>query len=128
MSASLRLNHVSLFVSSLGTSADFYQDVLLPPEIENGTKKPHIRWFGVGGGQSVHLVEGPPTPTSEIVATHFCIATADLDGMVRQLADKGIRYGNLGREPGKLHVRADGIRSVYLQDPDGYWIEVNEDY
>ena len=37
-------------------------------------------------------------------------------------------FGNLAGERGRLHTRADGIRSVYLQDPDGYWIEVNEDF
>jgi lactoylglutathione lyase len=23
--------------------------------------------------------------------------------------------------------RVDGIKQIYLQDPDGYWIEVNDD-
>ena len=24
------------------------------------------------------------------------------------------------------YVRADGVRQIYLQDPDGFWVEVND--
>lgn len=128
MKTALRLNHVSLHVSSLDASAAFYQDVLKLPEIANGTRKPHIRWFGLGNGQSVHLIGGGPGNTSPVMSTHFCIASADFEGMLQHLAAMGTRYCNLAGEGGKQHLRADGVRSVYLQDPDKYWIEVNEDF
>ncbi|HZV69551.1 MAG TPA: hypothetical protein VFG10_08405 [Saprospiraceae bacterium] len=25
----------------------------------------------------------------------------------------------------KVNIRADGIKQIFFQDPDGYWIEVN---
>lgn len=123
-----RLNHVSLRVRSLEQSAAFYQRVLRLPEIENGTRKPNIRWFGIGDGQSVHLIEGEFGQTFVTMSTHFCISSADFGGMVQHLRDTGTRFCNLAGEEGKEHRRADGIRSVYLQDPDKYWIEVNEDF
>jgi catechol 2,3-dioxygenase-like lactoylglutathione lyase family enzyme len=128
MTAALRLNHMSLQVQSLERSAKFYQEILLLPEIECGAQKANIRWFGLGNGQSVHLIEGEFGNTFVKISTHFCISSADFDGMIRHLRDKGVTFGNLAGEQGKEHIRADGVRSVYLQDPDSYWIEVNEDF
>ena len=28
-------------------------------------------------------------------------------------------------EVSKINIRADGIKQIFFQDPDGYWIEVN---
>lgn len=124
----IRLNHVSLLVRSLAASAKFYQEVLRLEEIENGTRKANIRWFGLGAGQSVHLIEGEFGATFVTMTTHFCVAAADFEGTLRHLRDTRTRYCNLTGDEGREHVRADGVRSVYLQDPDGYWIELNEDF
>ena len=128
MTAAVRLNHMSVLVRSLPTSMKFYQEVLLLPEIECGAQRANIRWFGLGDGQSVHLIEGDFGATFVKMSTHFCISSDDFDGAVQHLANTGATYCNLAGEAGKLHTRADGVRSVYLQDPDGYWIELNEDY
>ena len=61
-------------------------------------------------------------------STHFCISAADFDGMVEHFRTRGAPFCNLAGQQGKEHIRADGVRSVFMQDPDGYWLEVNEDY
>ena len=124
----LRLNHMSIRVRNLSVSAEFYQEVLRLPEIECGARKPNIRWFGLGDGQSIHLIEGDFGKTFVTISTHFCISSSDLMETVEHLRSREIPFCTLTGEAGKLHVRADGVRSVYLQDPDGYWIEINEDY
>ena len=53
---------------------------------------------------------------------------ADFEGTVRHMKDKGATFCKLAGEQGKEHTRADGVRSIYLQDPDEYWIEVNKDF
>jgi catechol 2,3-dioxygenase-like lactoylglutathione lyase family enzyme len=128
MTAALRLNHMSLQVRSLEGSAKFYQEVLLLPEIECGARMANIRWFGLGDGQSIHLIEGEFGNTFVKISTHFCISSADFEGTLAHLRDKSVKFCNVAGEQGKVHVRADGVRSVYFQDPDGYWIEINEDF
>ena len=54
----LELDHVSLLVRDRDASARFYGEVLGLPEIENKTGRPHIRWFGLGAGRSIHLIAG----------------------------------------------------------------------
>ena len=128
MTTKLRLNHMSLRVRNLTASATFYQDVLLLPEIDCGAALTHIRWFGLGAGQSIHLIEGDFSKTFVTISTHFCISPADYEGMVRHLRAKGVVYCDYAGQQGKEQLRADGVRSVYVQDPDGYWIEINEEY
>jgi len=126
--AALRINHLSIRVADLKRSADFYQKVLRLPEIECKAAKSNIRWFGIGDDHSIHLIEGDFGATFVTMSTHLCIAVTDLDETIAHIASTGAVYGNLDRDPGKVHVRADGIRSIYLQDPDGYWLEISNDY
>jgi len=45
----------------------------------------------------------------------------------KHLDAMNIKYGNWAQTSKDPQVRPDGIKQVYLQDPDGYWIEVNDD-
>ena len=36
-------------------------------------------------------------------------------------------YSDWPGTPHKINIRADGIKQVFFQDGDGYWIEVNSD-
>ncbi len=128
MASSVRLNHISLLVRDKDVSAAFYRDVVGLPEIPCGAGMANIRWFGIGGTQSVHLIEGDPGKTFVTRTTHFCISTDDLTGTIADLAAKGVRYFDFTGNEGAIAVRGDGIKSVYFQDPDGYWIEINEDF
>jgi catechol 2,3-dioxygenase-like lactoylglutathione lyase family enzyme len=48
------------------------------------------------------------------------------DKVLSHLDTKGIAYGDWPGMQGKVHVRPDGVRGVYLEDPDGHWIEIND--
>ena len=71
MATTLDLDHVSLFVRDLDTSARFYSEVLGLPEIEKKTARVNVRWFGLDPGRAIHLIlglqrfqradRGPPT-------------------------------------------------------------------
>lgn len=128
MALTVRLNHVSLLVLNKDISAAFYRDVLGLEEIACGANRAHIRWFGIGNGQSVHLIEGDTGTTHFTQTNHFCISTDDLPGTMADLTAKGVRHVDAAGKEGATAVRADGIRSIYVQDPDGFWIEINEDF
>ena len=31
-----------------------------------------------------------------------------------------------GHQNNKVNIRPDGIKQIWLQDPDGYWVEIND--
>ena len=49
----------------------------------------------------------------------------DLDAFVAHLDRLGVAYSDWPGAAGVVSLRPDGVRQVYVQDPDGYWVEVN---
>ena len=57
---------------------------------------------------------------------HFSLAVKPFDKFVDYLRAQKIPFYDWLGLPGKIAKRADGIQQVYVQDPDGYWIEIND--
>ncbi len=123
---SLTFDHYTIKVRELDTSTSFYKEVLGLSEIENRTYKPHIRWFSIGNGTELHIVEGSTHDIRTNVGVHLALKLSDFDDFISHLKSKNILRHNSKSVPGSITTRADGVRQVYFQDPDGYWIEVNE--
>ena len=127
MTITLQLDHVSIFVRDRDASARFYGEVLGLPEVENKTGRPHIRWFGLAAGRTIHLISGAhEEEVRRPRSTHFCLATSEFDQMLKRLGHAGVRYEGLSGVEREISLRADGVRQVYFQDPDGHWTEVND--
>jgi lactoylglutathione lyase len=57
---------------------------------------------------------------------HMAFRVRSVDEFVSRVTELHVIYVNLKREAGQIAMWPDGVKQVYLQDPDGYWIEVNE--
>jgi catechol 2,3-dioxygenase-like lactoylglutathione lyase family enzyme len=127
MRAEFRIDHISISVRDLDASARFYGETLGLAEIENKTRNPAIRWFAFDANRAIHLItsrEAPPPDRP--ISSHICLSTPNFDETLKVLAERGVNYMNLSREPGRYSFRADGVRQTYFQDPDKYWVEVCE--
>ena len=122
---SFTLNHVALSVKDVNRSADFYKKVLNLPEITNKTKVDGIRWFSLGDGKELHLVSTIKDTVIINKAVHFALTTSNFDALVKVLDSKKFTYSDWPGTINKVSIRADGIKQIFFQDPDGYWIEVN---
>ena len=122
----MSLDHVSLLVRNLDASEAFYTGVLGFTPIHNGTTQPHIRWYGIGGVTALHITQGEFGKTHLEKPTHFAVHVEDFDGFVADLRNRGIPFWDWPGKPNNVTGRPDGFRQIYVQDPDGYWIEVND--
>ena len=62
------------------------------------------------------------------VNVHLAFRVSSVPEFVSRLEQMDISYRKSVRGDGKTAtVRPDGVHQVYLQDPDGYWVEVNDD-
>ncbi|TRX20555.1 VOC family protein [Flavobacterium franklandianum] len=118
-------NHIALSVKSLDKSAAFYKDIMQFQEITNKTKIEGIRWFALGEEKELHLVSILKEPVTINKAVHFALTTSNFDTFIKKLNTSKISYSDWPGIPNKITIRADGIKQIYFQDPDGYWIEVN---
>lgn len=121
-------NHIALSVKDVNESIAFYQKVFQFKEIENTASDSMTRWLSMGEGKELHLI---PRSGSEIKvnkAVHFALTTSNLIAFVRHLEVLQIEYSDWINNPNKIHIRKDGIKQVYFQDPNGYWLEVNDDF
>jgi lactoylglutathione lyase len=124
-STAFTFNHLALSVKDVDRSADFYKNVLNLQEITNRTKMEGIRWFSLGDGKELHLISILKENVTLNKAVHFALTTSEFDAFVANLDKMNIEYYDWPGTLNKINIRADGIKQIYFQDPDGYWIEVN---
>ena len=120
-------NHIALSVYNLKKSASFYQEVLLLDTIPEPFKIGKHVWFEIAPGFSLHLVADATEIKEHNRNTHICFSVASIDEFIDRLDNFGITYYNVQNEPGKVGTRVDGVKQLYIKDPDGYWIEVNDE-
>ncbi|MEC4004724.1 VOC family protein [Flavobacterium sp. SUN052] len=121
----LTLNHIALSVKDVDQTADFYKNVLGFQEITNKTKVEGIRWFSLGDGRELHLVSTVKETFVLNKAIHIAFTTSNFDAVISRLNQLKITYTSWTGELNKITIRADGIKQIYIPDPNGYWIEIN---
>lgn len=121
----LSFNHLALSVKDLNRSVDFYKNVLGLQEITKEIKAEGPRWLSLGEGKELHLISTVKDTVIINKAVHLALTTNDFDAFIKWLDTNNVLYSDWPGTPNKTSVRADGIRQVYFQDPDGYWIEIN---
>ena len=122
---SLTFNHLAISVKDVNRSADFYKNILHLKEIENRGKLEGVRWFSTGDGKELHLVSILKEPIALNKAIHIAFTTSDFDAVIMTMDKMKIIYSDWPGNSNKINIRADGIKQIFFQDPDGYWIEVN---
>ncbi|MCC4214152.1 VOC family protein [Leeuwenhoekiella parthenopeia] len=117
-------DHDALLVKDLDSAAAFYSEILGLKEIDNAGLGPKFRWFELDNKVQIHLIESSEEFTPH-KGVHLALNVNDLDAFMEFLKQKKIPFENWPGEAGTTNTRPDGVRQIYLKDPDGYWIEVN---
>ena len=120
-------NHIALSVKDVNESIEFYKKVLLLTEIKNTASNSKTKWLSISEGKQLHLIPRPNAEIKTNKAVHFALATATLNTFVKHLDELNVEYSDWLDTPNKDYIRKDGIVQIYFQDPNGYWIEINND-
>jgi catechol 2,3-dioxygenase-like lactoylglutathione lyase family enzyme/ketosteroid isomerase-like protein len=124
----LVFNHVALSVKDLDVAADFYGRVLNLHELSKESRAKGVRWFSLGEGKELHLISHEYYKGDNVVinkAVHLALASSNFDEVLKLLDSHKVRYGNWTGTLRQIDTRSDGVKQIFLQDPDGYWIEIN---
>ena len=123
----MHINHIALYVTDLKKSTDFYENVMQLSSIPEPFKDGYHSWFQVSTGCQLHLIGGAKEKVNPIIHTHLAFTTSSIEMFVQRLTEAGVEYGDVDGRKNTIQVRPDGIQQVFFQDPDGYWLEVNND-
>lgn len=112
-------------MKDLDLAADFYKNILKLKEVDNRGLGDQIRWFQLNDRVQIHLIRNEEE-IKKHKGVHFALNTDRLEEFMEHLNLKNVPFENWQGEKGVTNNRPDGVRQIYFQDPDGYWIEVND--
>lgn len=118
-------DHYSIVVTKLIETGDFYRDILGLIEIPHPDRAPGFRWFQIEGNTQLHLIKKDIADFSKNKSMHLCLSTQDLEGLIEHLMANNIDFYDWPGTKSSITNRSDGVKQIYVQDPEGYWIEIN---
>lgn len=127
MAQSPSFNHLTVYVVNLDKSTEFYKDVMQLERIPEPFKDGRHNWFKIGEHSQLHVVGGATTTSPHDINIHLSFRVESLPDFIKHLDRLQVKYVNFKGDSKTVQLRPDGVRQVYFQDPDGYWIEVNDD-
>ncbi len=121
------INHLAIYVTDLQRSAAFYRDIIgldtIPEPFHDGKHA----WLRIGPHSALHIIQGADTPKTYFKNNHICFSVPSIENFTGKLKQNNIRWEDVKGQHNAITKRADGVLQLWMQDPDGYWIEINND-
>lgn len=128
LNAQIRINHTAIFVKDIQKSGHFYQNILGLQRIKDPFNDDAHIWLETSQNTSLHIIKGAAASLIYFKNHHTCYSVKDISTIIKKLEEGQFSFEDVDGNKGKYSTRADGVRQIYLQDPDGYWIEINDAY
>ncbi len=120
------LNHIALSVVNLKKSTDFYMNVVQLDTIPEPFHDNKHTWFLIGPKSHLHIIESAKEILPHNRNSHLCFTVPSVDEFAARLDRLKVPYSDWVGVDHKITTRVDGVKQIYFQDPDGYWIEIND--
>ena len=120
-------NHTTIYVVDMNKSADFYEKAMMLTRIPEPFHDNRHIWLKIGEHNQLHIVQGAKEIMKHEINIHLAFSVPSVENFAKHLDELNVKYGNWAQDSKTPQVRPDGVKQIYLQDPDGYWIEVNDD-
>ncbi len=146
------VSHIAVGVRDMEVALDFYRDVLglrvTADKIEEFSQGPgqppaqrravYLRWvdgphasFVVLDQQITNAIKGEPAQLFQMGCHHFSFWVDDIDEMMERVRAAGITIVMGGEGPGAdtvMYGEAPGgrVRSVFLRDPEGNYVQLDQ--
>ena len=120
-----KTDHVAYEVKDLNLVGDFFINIFKFKEID--IDNPTLRWFDVGDGFEIHLGENENANHEKIKSNHIAFTVNNIEDFMEYLNDKEIYFESWNGKKLQYNIRPhDKALQIYLKDPEGNWIEVNQ--
>jgi len=121
------LNHIAVHVADLAKATAFYATIFELVQIPEPFKDNRHTWFSLGSAGQMHLIQSPKTGAVHDKNEHLCFSVVSIPEFIQKLKSQKVAYGDWAGKADAITKRPDGIQQIYIQDPDGHWLEINDD-
>ena len=124
--SSARINHVAIFVKNLSVTKAFYENIVgldtIPEPFHDGKHA----WYHLGPGVSMHVIQGATRKKEYYKNQHTCLSVSSVEAFTEVLKKNKIEFEDVKGNKNMISNRVDGVKQIWLRDPDGYWLEIND--
>ncbi|MEY4812490.1 MAG: hypothetical protein RLZZ462_1363 [Bacteroidota bacterium] len=121
------INHTAIYVVDIQKTGDFYSNIIgldtVPEPFHDGK---HI-WYSTGAHTMLHVIAGATAKKDYYKNQHTCFTVSDFNQFIKKLQALNWPYEDVAGNKNAITTRVDGVHQIWLQDPDGYWLEINDD-
>lgn len=123
----VHINHTAVYVIDLKQSANFYSNIIgldtVPEPFHDGKHK----WYSTGPNSMLHIIEGATEKRAYYKNQHTCFTVPNFNAFLDKLKAVQWSWEDVAGKKNAVTTRIDGVHQIWLQDPDGYWLEINDD-
>jgi lactoylglutathione lyase len=119
-------NHIGIYVSDVKKSAAFYIKLFHLDTIKTPFPGQPVIWLKIGNHSQIHLIQGKKEEIVIPPDNHIAFSVPSMFDFITFLQKENIYYEGDTGKAGTFVIRSDGVKQIYLKDPDGYWVEVND--
>ncbi|MEI9943956.1 MAG: VOC family protein [Chitinophagaceae bacterium] len=121
-----RINHIAFYVVDLKVSTNFYLNVVGLDTIPEPFHDGRHTWFLIGPKSHLHVISGATQKTPKDKNSHLCFSVASVTDFITRLQKNNVPFESWAGEKNTYTNRVDGVKQIYFQDPDGFWLEIND--
>ena len=74
----------------------------------------------------MHIIQGAEKLKDYYKNNHFCFSVPSVEAFTEKLKKNGIAWEDRDGAQLAITTRVDGVKQIWCQDPDGYWVEIND--
>lgn len=123
----VHINHTAIYVIDIQKTSAFYSNIIgldtVPEPFHDGK---HI-WYSTGEHSMLHVIQGATEKKAYYKNQHTCFTVPDFEIFLGKLQAANWTWEDVAGKKNAITTRIDGVHQIWLQDPDGYWLEINDD-
>lgn len=123
----VHINHTAIYVMDIQKTGSFYSNMIgldtVPEPFHDGK---HI-WYNTGAHSMLHVIQGATTKKEYYKNQHTCFTVSNFNLFIEKMKKANWPWEDVNGNKQAITTRIDGVHQIWLQDPDGYWLEINDD-
>lgn len=123
----VHINHTAIYVINLKTAGNFYSKVIGLDSVAEPFHDGKHLWYATGEHTMLHVIQGAIQKKEYFKNQHTCFTIPKFEAFIAKLIQFNWPFEDVAGNKNKITTRIDGVHQIWLQDPDGYWLEINDD-